>query len=70
MVFISVDSKPTYYSKFLDKNNIDFPNFFTDQKMEITTELDIKVMPTTIIVDQILKKFLELLDTLIGVAVK
>ena len=57
MVFISVDSKPSLtIPKFLDKNNIDFPNFFTDQKMEITTELDVKVMPTTIIVDQNLKE--------------
>ena len=51
--FISVDSNPSdSITNFLKKNKIDFPHFYTDKKMKISNELDIKVMPTTLIINR------------------
>ena len=51
--FISIDSNPSdSIPNFLKKNKIDFPHFYTDKKMKISRELDIKVMPTTLIINK------------------
>jgi len=55
--FISIDSNPSVaIPNFLKKNNIDFPHFYTDKKMSISKELDIKVMPTTIFINKELQE--------------
>tara|TARA_B100000925_G_C21889063_1_gene421956 strand:- start:165 stop:527 length:363 start_codon:yes stop_codon:yes gene_type:complete len=51
--FISIDSNPLdSIPNFLKKNKIDFPNFYTDKKMKISGELNIKVMPTTLFINR------------------
>ena len=51
--FISIDSNPSdVIPNFIKKNKIDFPHFSTDKKMVISKELDIKVMPTTILINK------------------
>ena len=51
--FISIDSNPSdEILNFIKKNKIDFPHFYTDKKMVISKELDIKVMPTTILINK------------------
>ena len=51
--FISIDSNPSdAIPNFLKKNKIDFPNFYTDKKMKISGELNIKVMPTTLFINR------------------
>ena len=55
--FISIDSNPSdAIPNFLKKNKIDFPHFYTDKKMKISKELDIKVMPTTILINKELQE--------------
>ncbi len=50
--FISVDSNPTKaIPKFIKKYKINFENFFTDKKMIITKENNIKIMPTTLLIN-------------------
>lgn len=52
VLFISVDSNPTtVIPKFLKKNKIPEKNFFSDQKLNVSKQLNVKVMPTTIIVN-------------------
>ena len=53
LIFVSVDSSPErVIPKFIKKNN--FKNFdvFTDQNFSIAKKLKVKIMPTTIIVDE------------------
>ena len=51
--FISIDSNPSdAIPNFLKKNKIDFSHFYTDKKMNISKELDVKVMPTTLIINK------------------
>ncbi len=53
IIFISIDSNPSKaIPNFLKKNKIVFPHFYTDRKMEISEELGIKVMPTTLIINK------------------
>ena len=55
--FISIDSNPSdAIPNFIKKNKIDFPHFYTDKKMIISKELDIKVMPTTILINKELQE--------------
>ncbi len=55
--FISVDSNPTtVIPKFLRKNKISAQNFFSDQKLNVSKQLNVKVMPTTIIVNNNLEE--------------
>ena len=55
--FISVDSNPTeVIPRFLKKNKIPLKNFFSDQKLNISKQLKVKVMPTTIIVNNNLEE--------------
>ena len=53
LFFISIDSNPSdAIPNFLKKNKINYPHFYTDKKMKISQELDIKVMPTTLIINK------------------
>jgi thiol-disulfide isomerase/thioredoxin len=55
--FISIDSNPLEsIPNFLKKNKIDFPHFYTDKKMKISRDLDVKVMPTTLIINKEIKE--------------
>ncbi len=55
--FISIDSNPSVaIPKFIKKNKINFPHFYTDRKMEISKELEVKVMPTTLIINKDLEE--------------
>lgn len=52
VIFISVDSRPKRtIKKFLKKNKFKKFQTFTDQNFEISKKLEVKVMPTSIIVD-------------------
>ena len=42
--------------KFLRKNKISAQNFFSDQKLNVSKQLNVKVMPTTIIVNNNLEE--------------
>ena len=57
VILISVDSNPTnVIPKFLKKNKIPVQNFFSDQKLDVSKKLNVKVMPTTIIINNKLEE--------------
>ena len=52
VIFVSVDANPTkVIPNFLKKNNLENFQTFIDKKLNLTKELGVKVMPTTLIID-------------------
>ena len=53
IIFISVDANPTkVIPKFLKKNELENFQTFIDKKLSLTKELQVKVMPTTIVIKE------------------
>ena len=53
VLFISVDSNPEkVIPKFLKKNRFKKLNILIDNKLVITKKLEVKIMPTTLIIDK------------------
>ena len=52
VIFISLDSNPNQtITKFIDKNKFENFDVYTDQDFSISKQLNVKVMPTTIIIN-------------------
>ncbi len=52
VLFISVDSNPQkVIPKFLKKNNFQDILIFSDKTLKLTTKLDVKIMPTTVLIN-------------------
>jgi len=53
IIFVSVDANPTKaIPKFLKKNKLDNFKTYIDKKLNLTKELEVKVMPTTLVVTE------------------
>ena len=53
VIFVSVDANPTkVIPPFLKKNNLEDFQTYIDKKLNLTKELGVKVMPTTIVINQ------------------
>ena len=53
VIFVSVDANPTkVIPPFLKKNNLEDFQTYIDKKLNLTKELGVKVMPTTLIINQ------------------
>ena len=51
IIFVSVDANPTkVIPKFLKKNELDNFQTYIDKKLNLTKELEVKVMPTTLVI--------------------
>jgi len=52
IIFVSVDANPTkVIPNFLKKNNLEDFQTFIDKKLNLTKELGVKVMPTTLVIN-------------------
>ena len=52
VIFISLDSNPNQtITKFIEKNKFENFDVYTDQDFSISKQLNVKVMPTTIIIN-------------------
>ena len=57
VVFISVDSNPSkVIPKFLKKNNFEDLVIFVDKKLTISKKLNVKIMPTTLLINNQLEE--------------
>ena len=53
VIFVSVDANPTkVIPKFLKKNELENFQTYIDKKLNLTKELEVKVMPTTLIITE------------------
>ena len=53
IIFVSVDANPTkVIPKFLKKNELENFQTYIDKKLSLTKELEVKVMPTTLIITE------------------
>ena len=53
IIFVSVDANPTkVIPKFLKKNELDNFKTYIDKKLDLTKELEVKVMPTTLVITE------------------
>ena len=53
IIFVSVDANPTkVIPNFLKKNNLQDFQTYIDKKLNLTKELDVKVMPTTLVINE------------------
>ena len=53
IIFVSVDANPTkVIPKFLKKNELDNFETYIDKKLNLTKELEVKVMPTTLVISK------------------
>ena len=53
VIFVSVDANPTkVIPPFLKKNNLEDFQTYIDKKLNLTKELGVKVMPTTLVINQ------------------
>ena len=53
IIFVSVDANPTkVIPKFLKKNELENFQTYIDKKLSLTKELQVKVMPTTIVIKE------------------
>ena len=53
IIFVSVDANPTkVIPKFLKKNELEDFQTYIDKKLNLTKELEVKVMPTTLIITE------------------
>ena len=53
VIFVSVDANPTkVIPNFLKKNNLEDFQTYIDKKLVLTKELGVKVMPTTLIINE------------------
>ena len=53
IIFVSVDANPTkVIPNFLKKNNLEDFQTYIDKKLNLTKELDVKVMPTTLVINE------------------
>ena len=53
IIFVSVDANPTkVIPKFLKKNELDNFQTYIDKKLNLTKELEVKVMPTTLVISK------------------
>ena len=53
IIFVSVDANPTkVIPKFLKKNELENFQTYIDKKLNLTKELEVKVMPTTLIITE------------------
>ena len=51
IIFVSVDANPTkVIPKFLKKNELEDFQTYIDKKLNLTKELEVKVMPTTLVI--------------------
>ena len=51
IIFVSVDANPTkVIPKFLNKNELENFQTYIDKKLNLTKELKVKVMPTTLVI--------------------
>ena len=53
IIFVSVDANPTkVIPKFLKKNELDNFKTYIDKKLNLSKELEVKVMPTTLVITE------------------
>ncbi len=53
IIFVSVDANPTkVIPKFLKKNELDDFQTYIDKKLNLAKELEVKVMPTTLVITE------------------
>ena len=53
VIFVSVDANPTkVIPNFLKKNNLEDFQTYIDKKLNLTKELGVKVMPTTLVINE------------------
>ena len=53
VIFVSVDANPTkVVPKFLKNNELENFQTYIDKKLNLTKELEVKVMPTTLIITE------------------
>ena len=53
IIFVSVDANPTkVIPKFLKKNELENFQTYIDKKLDLTKELSVKVMPTTLVINE------------------
>lgn len=53
IIFVSVDANPTkVIPKFLKKNELDYFQTYIDKKLNLAKELEVKVMPTTLVITE------------------
>ena len=53
IIFVSVDANPTkVIPNFLKKNNLENFQTYIDKKLNLTKQLGVKVMPTTLIINE------------------
>ena len=53
VIFVSVDANPKkVIPNFLKKNNLEDFQTYIDKKLNLTKELDVKVMPTTLVIHE------------------
>ena len=51
IIFVSVDANPTkVIPKFLKNNELENFQTYIDKKLNLTKELEVKVMPTTLVI--------------------
>ena len=53
IIFVSVDANPTkVVPKFLKNNELENFQTYIDKKLNLTKKLDVKVMPTTLVITE------------------